>query len=228
MTARAYGLVRGRAQVAGRPHPRERATATGPTTPSGGADTPAGSVTNSSRRARVATDAPSRPGAVDEPVDPPQEQPRVGQPHSTRPERLAPTGAGAGGRCAPDAVVGEQILFTAEQAGVALAVPGSWLRDKAAAGQIPCRRLGKHLRFARADLDDIAAAAAQPAQHPLAPPRSPPPPPSPPPQTRSAANPSSFSASSVSASPALATSQPTESTPLSPRRARRPRQHRAA
>jgi len=57
-------------------------------------------------------------------------------------------------------------LFTAEQAGAVLAVPGSWLREKAAAGQVPCRRLGKHLRFARADLDAIAEAAAQPIRHP--------------------------------------------------------------
>lgn len=59
----------------------------------------------------------------------------------------------------------EQILFTAEQAGQALAIPGSWLRDKAAAGEVPCRRLGKHLRFARADLEQIAATAARPARN---------------------------------------------------------------
>jgi hypothetical protein len=58
---------------------------------------------------------------------------------------------------------GEQILFTAQQAGLLLAVRGSWLADKAAAGTIPCRRLGKHLRFSRSDLREIADAAAHPA-----------------------------------------------------------------
>lgn len=59
-----------------------------------------------------------------------------------------------------------QILLTPEQAGALLAVPGSWLRVRAAAGQVPSRRLGKHLRFARADLDTIARAAARPATLP--------------------------------------------------------------
>jgi hypothetical protein len=54
-------------------------------------------------------------------------------------------------------------LLTAEQAGALLAVPGSWLRDKAAAREIPCRKLGKHLRFAPADLATIAEMAARPA-----------------------------------------------------------------
>jgi excisionase family DNA binding protein len=57
-----------------------------------------------------------------------------------------------------------QVLLTAEQAGALLVVPGSWLRDKAAAGEVPCRRLGKHLRFSYADVDAIAAAAARPAR----------------------------------------------------------------
>ncbi|MDT7685191.1 MAG: hypothetical protein QOG57_5501 [Pseudonocardiales bacterium] len=59
-----------------------------------------------------------------------------------------------------------QILLTPEQAGALLAVPGSWLRVKAAAGQIPSRRLGKHLRFTRSDLDAIADAAARPIRQP--------------------------------------------------------------
>jgi hypothetical protein len=54
-------------------------------------------------------------------------------------------------------------LLTADQAGALLAVPGSWLRDKAAAREIPCRKLGKHLRFAPADLVAIAEMAARPA-----------------------------------------------------------------
>jgi hypothetical protein len=59
-----------------------------------------------------------------------------------------------------------QILLTPEQAGALLAIPGSWLRVRAAAGQVPSRRLGKHLRFARADLDAIAHAAARPTSTP--------------------------------------------------------------
>ena len=59
-----------------------------------------------------------------------------------------------------------QILLTPEQAGALLAIPGSWLRVRAAAGQVPNRRLGKHLRFARADLDAIAHAAARPTNTP--------------------------------------------------------------
>jgi hypothetical protein len=54
-------------------------------------------------------------------------------------------------------------LYTAEQAGSLLAVPGSWLRKKAAAREVPCRYLGKDLRFAAADLTTIAEMAAQPA-----------------------------------------------------------------
>lgn len=64
------------------------------------------------------------------------------------------------------AELAHQILLTPEQAGALLAIPGSWLRVRAAAGQVPSRRLGKHLRFARADLDAIAHAAARPASTP--------------------------------------------------------------
>jgi hypothetical protein len=59
-----------------------------------------------------------------------------------------------------------QVLLTPEQAGALLAIPGSWLRVRAAAGQVPSRRLGKHLRFARADLDAIVHAAARPTNTP--------------------------------------------------------------
>jgi excisionase family DNA binding protein len=76
-----------------------------------------------------------------------------------RPMKMGPTiGALAG--------LERQILLTPEQAGALLAVPGSWLRVKAAAGQIPSRRLGKHLRFTRTDLDAIADAAARPIRQP--------------------------------------------------------------
>jgi Helix-turn-helix domain len=51
---------------------------------------------------------------------------------------------------------GAVVLFTAEQAAALLQVRPSWLRRKAAARIIPCRYLGKHLRFARHDISAIA------------------------------------------------------------------------
>jgi excisionase family DNA binding protein len=56
------------------------------------------------------------------------------------------------------------ILYTAEQAAELLQVRPSWLRRKATAHAVPCRHVGKHLRFARADIDAIAEASAQPAR----------------------------------------------------------------
>jgi hypothetical protein len=57
---------------------------------------------------------------------------------------------------------GEQVLLTAEQAATLLQVRPSWLRRKAAARAVPCRYLGKHLRFSRADIHAIADASARP------------------------------------------------------------------
>lgn len=71
--------------------------------------------------------------------------------------------AGARGEEPARSVTGPAMLLTAEQAGALLTVPGSWLRDKAATRKIPCRRLGKHLRFALADLTTITEMAARPA-----------------------------------------------------------------
>jgi hypothetical protein len=63
--------------------------------------------------------------------------------------------AGAGwDAAAEDATV--QLLYTAEQAAGLLQVRSSWLRRKAAAREVPCRFLGKHLRFSWADLEAIA------------------------------------------------------------------------
>lgn len=61
---------------------------------------------------------------------------------------------------------GEQVLYTAEQAAALLQVRPSWLRRKAAARVVPCRYLGKHLRFTRADIEAIAEAAATPLRQP--------------------------------------------------------------
>ncbi|MFJ8955085.1 helix-turn-helix domain-containing protein [Streptomyces sp. NPDC102381] len=46
-------------------------------------------------------------------------------------------------------------LFTADQAADLLQIPASWLRKKAAAGQIAHTRIGRHLRFCRADLEQL-------------------------------------------------------------------------
>jgi hypothetical protein len=53
-------------------------------------------------------------------------------------------------------VAEEPLLYTAEQAAALLQVCPSWLRRKAAARAVPCRFVGKHLRFSRADIETIA------------------------------------------------------------------------
>jgi excisionase family DNA binding protein len=56
------------------------------------------------------------------------------------------------------------LLYTAEQAATLLQVRPSWLRRKAAARAVPCRFIGKHLRFSRTDIDTIAENSATPPQ----------------------------------------------------------------
>lgn len=56
-----------------------------------------------------------------------------------------------------------RILFTPAQAADLLQVRESWLRRRAAGRLVPCTFLGKHLRFSRANLEQIAADAARPA-----------------------------------------------------------------
>ncbi|GAA1291850.1 helix-turn-helix domain-containing protein [Saccharothrix xinjiangensis] len=58
------------------------------------------------------------------------------------------------------------VLYTPEQAAAMLQVRPSWLRRRAAARAVPCRFLGKHLRFARDDIDQIAEAAKRTPQTP--------------------------------------------------------------
>jgi excisionase family DNA binding protein len=53
------------------------------------------------------------------------------------------------------------LLYTPPEAAVLLRVRESWLRRKAAARQVPCTFLGKHLRFSAADLAAIVAQAGQ-------------------------------------------------------------------
>jgi excisionase family DNA binding protein len=56
---------------------------------------------------------------------------------------------------------GNQLLYTPAEAAAQLRVRESWLRRKAAARQIPCTFLGKHLRFSAADLATIVAQHGQ-------------------------------------------------------------------
>lgn len=51
---------------------------------------------------------------------------------------------------------GTQLLYTPEEAAEKLRVRPSWLRRKASTRAIPCRFIGKHLRFADEDLRHIA------------------------------------------------------------------------
>jgi excisionase family DNA binding protein len=44
-------------------------------------------------------------------------------------------------------------LLTAAQAATLLSVRTSWVYDAARNGELPCVRLGKHLRFLRTDLE---------------------------------------------------------------------------
>jgi len=55
------------------------------------------------------------------------------------------------------------VLFTPAQAAELLQVRESWLRRRAARRQVPCTFLGKHLRFSRANLEQIVADATLPA-----------------------------------------------------------------
>src|SRR5213078_3926347 len=55
----------------------------------------------------------------------------------------------------------EVLLYTPAEAAQRLRVRESWLRKKAAARQVPCTFLGKHLRFSPTDLAAIIVAAAQ-------------------------------------------------------------------
>lgn len=55
------------------------------------------------------------------------------------------------------------VVLTPAQAAELLQVPESWLRRRAARRLVPCTFLGKHLRFSRANLDQILAEAARPA-----------------------------------------------------------------
>jgi excisionase family DNA binding protein len=46
-----------------------------------------------------------------------------------------------------------QPLLSADQAAGILSVRPSWIYDAARRGELPCVRLGKHVRFLRSDLE---------------------------------------------------------------------------
>jgi excisionase family DNA binding protein len=61
------------------------------------------------------------------------------------------------------AIGDDPLLYTPAEAARRLQIRESWLRKKAAAREIPCTFLGRHLRFSPADLATIVAACARPA-----------------------------------------------------------------
>jgi excisionase family DNA binding protein len=76
-----------------------------------------------------------------------------------------PFGSSPAGLDRPSAAAGtgdDHMLYTPGEAAQRLRVRESWLRRKAAARQVPCTFLGRHLRFSPADLAAIVAAGAQP------------------------------------------------------------------
>jgi hypothetical protein len=86
----------------------------------------------------------------------------------TRPASTAPSGDTAASEAShaelPGSDVGAPLLYTAEQAAILLQVRPSWLRRKAAARAVPCRFVGKHLRFSRTDIETIADNSAAPSR----------------------------------------------------------------
>ena len=60
------------------------------------------------------------------------------------------------GATSPDVAVR---LFTIEEAAEALSIPISWLYDRTRRNAVPCRRLGKYVRFTQNDLMEIISSA---------------------------------------------------------------------
>ncbi len=52
---------------------------------------------------------------------------------------------------------GSESLLTAGQLGQRLNVPESWVRTEQRAGRIPCKRLGKYVRFKLGDVERALA-----------------------------------------------------------------------
>ena len=53
-------------------------------------------------------------------------------------------------------------LFTIQEAAEALRIPISWLCERTRRNAIPCRRIGKYVRFTQQDLNEIIASSEQP------------------------------------------------------------------
>jgi excisionase family DNA binding protein len=92
-----------------------------------------------------------------------QSRRRVVQPVSTASARTAGA-VDISDRDVSDSGIGAPLLYTAEQAAALLQVRPSWLRRKAAARAVPCRFVGKHLRFSRTDIETIAENSAAPSR----------------------------------------------------------------
>ena len=82
--------------------------------------------------------------------------------HPSRPRRPRPQAENALAVHPPTTPMDNPLLYTPAEAAQLLKVRESWLRKKAAARQVPCTFLGKHLRFSPTDLATIIAGAAQP------------------------------------------------------------------
>lgn len=54
----------------------------------------------------------------------------------------------------------EPLTLSVAEAAERLGVGHRWLANQARAGHVPCRRLGRRLRFTEADLDAILTASA--------------------------------------------------------------------
>jgi excisionase family DNA binding protein len=83
--------------------------------------------------------------------------------HNPRPHHPNPTSDQPVVPAAASPTPAGPLLHTPAEAAELLNVRESWLRRKAAARQIPCTFLGKHLRFSPADLATIITRHARPA-----------------------------------------------------------------
>lgn len=94
----------------------------------------------------------------------PRSRRSVARPHPARPSREVTARPGEQEPAGAVSRAGETepLLYTAEQAAQLLQVRPSWLRRKAAARAVPCRFVGKHLRFSHTDITTIAEASATP------------------------------------------------------------------
>ncbi|WP_374112684.1 helix-turn-helix domain-containing protein [Streptomyces sp. MNU89] len=116
------------------------------------ADQPTGKPPDHSRRPHPQEDASSQRGNA-------RAEPATSQGRASGQATAVPgPGSGTGSPA--------RLLHTPEQAAELLQIPASWLRKKAAAGLIPCTRVGRHLRFSTADVETVIRDGARPARRP--------------------------------------------------------------